>query len=80
MSETALVTDADLARARQDASFRHQLVASNLDLLLGKLNKLRGEDADATRARQIREGVELAVKLADLLQKVGAKLPPAAAA
>jgi hypothetical protein len=73
-----LVNDADLARARQDAAFRHQLVASNLELLLGKLNKLRSEEPDPARARQIREGVQLAVKLADLLQKVGTQIPPAA--
>jgi hypothetical protein len=78
MSEIALVSDADLARARQDAGFRHQLVASNLELLLGKLNKLRSEEPDPARARQIREGVQLAVKLADLLQKVGTQIPPAA--
>jgi hypothetical protein len=78
MSEIALVNDADLARARQDAAFRHQLVASNLELLLGKLNKLRSEEPDPARARQIREGVQLAVKLADLLQKVGTQIPPAA--
>jgi hypothetical protein len=79
MSTTALVTDADLTRARQDIAFRHQLVAENLELLLGKLNKLRSEEPDPARARQIREGVELAVKLADLLQKVGAQIRPAGA-
>ncbi len=78
MSEIALVSDADLARARKDAAFRHQLVATNLEVLLGKLNKLRSEEPDPARARQIREGVELAVKLADLLQKVGTQIPPAA--
>jgi hypothetical protein len=78
MSEIALVSDADLGRARKDPAFRHQLVATNLELLLGKLNKLRSEEPDPARARQIREGVELAVKLADLLQKVGAQIPPAA--
>ncbi len=73
MSVTLLVTDADLARARVDAAFRHHLVANNLELLLGRLNKLRSEEPHPARARQIREGVELAVKLADLLQKVGAQ-------
>jgi hypothetical protein len=66
---TDLVTDADLERARTDAAFRHQLVADNLELLLGGLNKLRAKGADAGRAKQIREGVDLAVKLADLLQR-----------
>jgi hypothetical protein len=50
-------------------------LAENLELLLAQLNKLRGLDSDATRARQIREGVELAVRLADLLQGI-ANQPP----
>jgi len=67
---TALVTDADLARARQDPAFHHQLVANSLEMLLRGLNGLRGSANDATSARQIREGVELAVRLADLLQRI----------
>jgi hypothetical protein len=70
-----IVTEADLARARQDPAFRHQLVADNLDLLLRELNKLRRSATDATRARQIREGVDLAVRLADLLQRIALESP-----
>jgi hypothetical protein len=73
MSEFATVTDADLARARQDAAFRHQLVANSLETLLTELNKLRGKGATAQSASQIREGVDLAVKLAELLQRVAAQ-------
>jgi hypothetical protein len=72
-AETALVTDADLARARLDAAFHHQLVAGSLEMLLRELNKLRGSANNATTARQIREGVELAVRLADLLQRIVAQ-------
>ncbi len=75
MSETALVTDADLANARQDLAFRQQLISGHLGLLLGELNKLRAMSVDAVRARQIREGVELAVKLADLLQAMSQERP-----
>ena len=67
MRDAPLVTDADLARAREDSVFRQQLVADYLELLLGQLNKLRALGADSARAGQIREGVDLAVKLADLL-------------
>jgi hypothetical protein len=74
---TALVTDADLARARQDPAFRHQLVANSLELLLRELNRLRSAGSDATRARQIREGVDLAVRLADLLQRIVGQGPGA---
>jgi N-glycosylase/DNA lyase len=70
MSGTAIVTDDDLARARQDPAFRHQLVADSLEMLLRELNRLRSAKSNAARARQIREGVELAVRLADLLQRI----------
>jgi len=75
MSAIALVTDAELARARIDAEFRHQLVAGNLEFLLNELNRLRISEADAQSARQIREGVDLAVKLAELLQRIASIRP-----
>jgi CRISPR/Cas system-associated protein Csm6 len=60
-----------LARARQDPAFRHQLVADNLELLLAALNKVRNQTGpDKAISHQIREGVDLAVKLADLLQRL----------
>jgi len=77
MSDPALVTDDDLARARLDPAFRHRLVADCLHLLLSELNKLRartGAGADPNSARQIREGVDLAVRLAELLQRVDSGL------
>jgi hypothetical protein len=71
MSDVALVTDDDLARAKLDPAFRHQLVADSLELLLSELNKLRARTgANGNNASQIREGVDLAVKLAELLQRV----------
>jgi len=73
MSDVARVTDDDLARARLDPAFRHQLVADNLELLLGALNKMRAlQSPDGKNASQIREGVNLAVKLAELLQRIDA--------
>ena len=71
MSDVALVTDDDLERARLDPAFRHQLVADNLELLLGALNRMRSrQSADGKNTSQIREGVDLAVKLAELLQRI----------
>ena len=69
MREYQLVTEADLARARQDAGFRQQLLVENLDLLLVELGRLRTDPAtiDKARALQMREGAQLAVRLADLL-------------
>jgi hypothetical protein len=65
-----LATDDDLAHARQDPEFRHQLVADNLDMLLSELNRLRTRAANTPNAdRHIREAANLAVKLAELLQR-----------
>ncbi len=63
-----LVTEDDLARARIDPEFRQHLLAANLDRLLEALNRARRGTPDAQTAGQIREGVNLAVKLADRLQ------------
>jgi hypothetical protein len=70
MRTIALVTDDDLARSRMDPEFRHRLVADNLELLLNQLNRLRNGKTDARRAKQIREGVDLAVQLAEILQRI----------
>ncbi len=65
-----LVTEDDLARARRDPEFRQQLLAQNLERLLDALNHMRkGNETDPAAARQIREGVDLAVKLANRLQQ-----------
>jgi hypothetical protein len=66
----AFVTDADLARARRDPAFRQQLMAASLDMLIGELTRLRGGATGREQLRQLREGGVLAVKLAELLQKL----------
>ena len=67
-----MVTADDLARARKDPAFRQQLMAENLDLLLEALNRMRRASSNTPEsARQMREGVDLAVKLADRLQRHG---------
>ena len=75
-----LVSEDDLARARSDPDFRRQLLTVNLDRLLTALEAMRRtkiESPDA--ARQMREGVDLAVKLADRLQEYGIDPGPRAA-
>ena len=68
---STLVTEDDLARARSDPVFRQQFLAQNLDRLLEALEMMRrASNQDADTARQIREGADLAVKLADRLQSV----------
>jgi hypothetical protein len=70
MPKVTLATDDDLAHARQDPAFRNQLVTENLDMLLSELNRLRTRASKAPNAdRQIREAANLAVKLAELLQR-----------
>ena len=74
MNEAHLVDEGDLARARADLDFRRRLLAANLERLLSRLQQLRSANAvpAAERERQIREGMALAVKLADLLRATAA--------
>ena len=76
MSEFQPVSDEDLRRAREDAHFRHKLLARNLERLLSEMNRLRSAETavDAARAVQIREGAQLAVKLADLIRATAERL------
>ena len=70
MAHFTAVTDEDLARARKDKAFRQKLLSDNLETLLSTLNKMRAAHGrlDKEAARQIRDGVDMAVKLAELLQ------------
>jgi hypothetical protein len=71
MSPYSPITDAELARARKDPAFRQKLYSESLEALLAGLAKLRSRSSTARQsegAKQIREGVELAVKLAELIQ------------
>ncbi|MDB5599507.1 MAG: hypothetical protein JWN71_1551 [Xanthobacteraceae bacterium] len=80
MRETALATDAEIDRAKQDPEFRQQLLAQNLDRLLGALTKLRGAKAGKAESdRQIREGVDLAVKLSERLHALAGPAAPSKA-
>jgi hypothetical protein len=73
-----LVGDEDIRRARTDPTFRQQMLAENLGRLLEALKRMR-RDGNATpqTARQMREGVDLAVKLADRLQQYDNPAPRA---
>jgi hypothetical protein len=63
------VSDTDLARARSDPAFRQRLLALNLEVLLAGLKKMRGAaPSKGANSKQLREGVELAVRLAELIQ------------
>lgn len=77
MSAFSPVTDADLARARSDPAFRQKLLTQSLELLLSRMQKMRGSAPrpPAGGAKQLREGVELAVRLAELIQNAGGRTP-----
>jgi len=78
MREFHIVTDEDLERARRDGPFRQQMIVNNLDRLLFELNRLRNASSkvDKASARQMREGAQLAAKLADLLHEAARNKPP----
>jgi hypothetical protein len=66
----APVTEDELARARTDPAFRQKLLGLNMEALLAGIKKLRKAPATiGTGDKQIREGVELAVRLAELIQE-----------
>jgi hypothetical protein len=70
MPKVTIASEDDLAHARSDPAFRHQLMAENLDMLLSELNRLRNKAGNKPEAaRHIREGADLAVKLAERLQR-----------
>jgi hypothetical protein len=66
----APVTEDELARARTDPAFRQRLLGQNMEALLAGIKRLRKAPAAAGPGdKQIREGVELAVRLAELIQE-----------
>jgi hypothetical protein len=75
MNRFPAVTDAELARARNDAAFRQKLLQHSLDALLNRLQKERRPRMATASDAQMREGVDLAVKLAELIQATADTLP-----
>jgi hypothetical protein len=77
MSTYFPVTEAEIARARSDPAFRQKLLSQSLEALLAALHKLRSAGSpgrECAGAKQIREGVELAVRLAELIQQPKGRL------
>jgi hypothetical protein len=74
MTKFTPVSDDELARARSDPAFRHRLLGQNMETLLAGLKRLRkNPTAEPDGPKRIREGVELAVRLAELIQDPPAK-------
>jgi hypothetical protein len=70
MTAFAPVTEAELAQARSDPAFRQKLLSQNLEILLAGVQKLRNPmpSQGSESARQMREAIELAVRLAEMIQ------------
>jgi hypothetical protein len=68
----APVTTDDLDRARRDPQFRRKLLQQNLDELLTAIKSARTHPS-GNGTKLIREGVELAVRLAEIIQNDGGK-------
>jgi len=74
MSTFSPVSDADLARARTDRAFRQKLLEQSLEALLAGMKQLHKADpSGGANAKQLREGVELAVRLAEIIQNAGSR-------
>ena len=69
MSKFAPVSEQDLARARTDPAFRQRLLSHNMEVLLDGLKRARKSAvADGGEDDPIREGAQLAVRLAEIIQ------------
>jgi hypothetical protein len=69
MGSFSPVTETDLSKARTDPAFRRKLLQYSLDALLGRLQKERhAPPSTSASPGQIREGVTLAVRLAEMIQ------------
>jgi hypothetical protein len=75
MSSFQAITDSDLARARSDPAFRQKLLTHSLEMLLARIQKQRrtAQSVHPAEDKQLREGVELAVRLAELIQDADAR-------
>lgn len=74
MTTFSPVTDADLTKARSDPAFRQKMLEQNLEALLTGIKKLRKAAPSAgAGAKQLREGVEFAVRLAEMIQNPGSR-------
>ncbi len=77
---TSLATEDDIERARRDPAFRQNCWRIISNGCCAALNIMRkNNDNDPVSVRQIREGVDLAVKLADRLHQKNGKSGPRAA-
>jgi hypothetical protein len=69
MSKFTPVSEEDLARARTDPAFRQRLLSYNMEVLLDGLKQARrASKMNSAEDDRIREGAQLAVRLAEIIQ------------
>ena len=74
MHRFAPVTDDDIVRAHSDRAFRQRRLEQNLEALPTGMKKLgRADPSGSAHAGQLRESVELAVRLAEIIQDAGGR-------
>ena len=68
------VSDADIARSREDPRFKQVLLAKSLEQLLASLHRMQNSAHSASLGpavvRDLREGALLAVQLADRIRAI----------
>jgi hypothetical protein len=75
------ISDADIARSREDPRFKQVLLARSLEQLLGSLHRLQHASSLAPgTALHLRQGALIAVELADRIHAIDEQLSHAAKA
>jgi hypothetical protein len=67
------ISEADVARSRNDPRFKQILLAKILAQLLDRLNRLQ-QGANPENSRVLREGAVMAVELADRIRTIDDRL------
>ena len=65
------ISDADIARSRDDPRFKQVLLAKSLEQLLSSLHRMQNAtQTGPNAARELREGALVAVQLADRIRAI----------
>jgi hypothetical protein len=74
MADYIPITDELLERARNDRTLRRRMVSEHLDRLMVAMSRARNRaTTDTETTHLLQEGARLAVKLTEILQKIGGK-------
>ena len=73
MADYIPITDELLERARSDRTLRRRMVSEHLDRLMVAMSRARNRATDSETTHHLQEGARLAVKLTEILHKIGGK-------